>query len=254
MLSTAQVDALHSMARAWSHLDFALIGASALDVFGLFEWRRTDDLDVSIAIAADEIEGAVAQLPGWSRVAAHRWQTADSLRVDILPVGSKPGAIRAIRWPTGETMRLQGFHHVFALSESIDVSGVRIRVAPPPVVFLLKVYALLDDPQRVDKDLGDVAHLLESYVSDDDERRFHEGVLDTGLPFEAVPAYLLGVDVAAFAEDSDRDALEDFLARATDNSDLIAGSLARLAPARWRRNETTTASMLGAFARGLRTR
>ena len=74
---------------AWTEFEFSVIGAIALDLFGLFAWRQTDDLDVSIAISVEDIDGAVALLPGWSRQGAHRWRTPDGLRVDILPLGKK---------------------------------------------------------------------------------------------------------------------------------------------------------------------
>ena len=171
--------------------------------------------------------------------------------MDILPLGEDPRASDAIRWSTGETMGVRGFHHVFAQCAAVSVDGVAVPVAPPAVVFLLKVYALLENPDRVEKDVGDLTHLLEAYVGDDDSRRFEDDVLGTGMPFETVSAYLLGMDVAMFAEDVDRRAIGDFLARARSEKDHVAGCLVRVAPPRWRQTQGTTAAMLDAFARGL---
>lgn len=65
---------------------------------------------------------------------------------------------------------------------------------PPPVVALLKMVSFGDRPAERERDLEDIAHLLDTYVEATSERRWDEAA-DCG-EFDLAPAYLLGADIA----------------------------------------------------------
>lgn len=109
-------------------------------------------------------------------------------------------------------MSLVGFEHVFARSIPIEfVPGVRFRVAPPPVVALLKIVAYAEDPYRRQKDLDDLRALLRRHEAQSD-RIFSEDVFAAELEdVEYANAFLLGLDVGAIATDEDANVVHAFL-------------------------------------------
>lgn len=85
----------------------------------------------------------------------HRWRGPSGSIVDLLPAGPGLRQAKRIIWPdSGFEMSLVGFEHVFSRSLPFSFAeGVQYRVAPPPVITLLKIVAFMDDPYRRKKDL-----------------------------------------------------------------------------------------------------
>jgi len=81
-----------------------------------------------------------------------------------------------------------------------------IPVAPVAVIAVLKMIAYLDRPGERERDLHDLAYILENHVSPDDERRFADDVLDAGIPYERAGAYLLVHDLRQLVSDTERTA------------------------------------------------
>jgi predicted nucleotidyltransferase len=128
--------------------------------------------------------------------------------------------------------------------------GLRVKVVPPPVLFLLKVVAYLDDPHRRAKDLEDIHGLLKSYQRESD-RMFSDAVFAAELPdVEFVPAFLLGTDIALFCRGSERAVVERFLDTMSDPESAPFLSLLRyegdLEP-----SEQQIESRFRAFTKGL---
>jgi predicted nucleotidyltransferase len=90
---------------------------------------------------------------------------------------------------------------------------VRFKVAPPPVVALLKIVAYTEDPYRRQKDLDDLRSLLRRYEAESD-RIFDDDVFAAELEdIEYANAFLVGSDVGAIATDDDAKIVHAFLTK-----------------------------------------
>jgi predicted nucleotidyltransferase len=66
-------------------------------------------------------------------------------------------------------MSLAGSDHVFTTAVEIRAAeGLRIRVAPPVVIALLKIIAYMEDPHQRAKDLQDIRFILARYEAQSD--------------------------------------------------------------------------------------
>ena len=109
-------------------------------------------------------------------------------------------------------MSLVGFDHVFQDAVERELAqGLVGKVVPLVVLTLLKIVAYLDQPGVRQKDLDDLAAIVEVYEQDG-ERRFSDEVLDGGVDYNEAGASLLGRDLARLCNEHDeRDAVERFL-------------------------------------------
>ena len=90
---------------------------------------------------------------------------------------------------------------------------VRFRVAPPPVIALLKIVAYTEDPNRRRKDLDDLKSLLCRYEAESD-RIFGDDVFAAELDdIEYANAFLLGLDVGAIVTGDDAEIVSGFLGK-----------------------------------------
>lgn len=111
-------------------------------------------------------------------------------------------------------MSLVGFEHVFVRASLHPfAAGVQFRVAPPPVIALLKIVSFMDDPNRRQKDLIDLRTLYCQYEADSD-RIFGDDVFAAELTdIEYANAFLLGTDVGALATPEEAEVVNAFLGR-----------------------------------------
>lgn len=109
-------------------------------------------------------------------------------------------------------MSLVGFDHVFEDAVERELAqGLVGKVVPLVVLTLLKIVSYLDQPAVRQKDLDDLAAIVEDYEKDG-EKRFTDEVLDAGVDYNEAGAYLLGRDLAHLCtKDDERDAVERFL-------------------------------------------
>ena len=109
-------------------------------------------------------------------------------------------------------MSLVGFEHVFTRAVLFSFAeGVQYRVAPPPVIALLKIIAFMDDQHRRRKDLLDVSELFRRYEAASD-RIFSDEVFAAELKeIDYASAFLLGRDVGAIATSEEAGILITFL-------------------------------------------
>ncbi len=252
-----QIAALRKLRELWPDRPFVLVGASALGCFLDFRWRATNDIDISVSIELDELPAGLDRLPGWSADprSEHRWLAPENVKVDILPAGPKLRRAGTLRWPrSGNEMSLLGQRLAFEQAREVQVaSDLTIRVAPVPVVCVLKIVAYQDQPQARTRDLEDLAHIFDEYVPADDPRRYSDEVHEAGLDFDVVSAYLFGRDIGALLNSEERAAVASFIAKVRDESDPH-GTQARMAngaPVSWRRDPEALLARLEVFELGL---
>jgi len=199
-----QCQALRQFAELWSDTKFCLIGASAL-ACQIDLPRRTDDLDISVAVSLDKLAAGLPRLDGWRRdpKKEHEWLSPAGIKVDVLPAGPSLLAAGEVVWPgTGARMNLTGLRLALERSITFEVeAGLLIPVAPVEVIAVLKMISYLDRPEERERDLYDLAFILEDHVAPDNERRFAPEVLDAGVAFEHASAYLLGYDLRGLVND-----------------------------------------------------
>lgn len=252
-----QVIALKKLRELWPDASSVLVGASALACFLGFRWRATNDIDISVSIELDAMPAGLDQLSGWSsdpRV-EHRWLTPEGVKVDIIPAGPELRRVGTLRWPrSGNEMSLVGQRLAFEQAREVRVDAdLTIRVAPVPVVCVLKVVAYQDQPHARTRDLEDLTHILEDYVTAEHPRRYSDEVTEEGIEFEFVSAYLLGRDIGGIVNSEERRAIATFMVKVRDENDRDAtqARMANVAPLSWRRDPETLLARLNAFEEGL---
>jgi predicted nucleotidyltransferase len=163
-------------------------------------WRGTNDLDISISLSMDELPAGLDSLPGWYPHASkeHEWIGPGNVKVDLIPAGPELLAAGEVIWSrSGCRMSLLGFRLAFERAVPYEaVAGFSIAVAPLPVIALLKMSAYLDRPYDRERDLQDLGYLLEEYLGVDDQRRYDAKVIDAGVEYDHISAYLLGQDLS----------------------------------------------------------
>ena len=257
-LTEEQVQALRELIGLWKPEGFVLVGASALGCFFELRWRKTQDLDLAVLIPLEDYPGGLETLPGWqpdSRL-EHRWHTPGNVAVDFIPIGGEATDDTEIVWPrSGFRMSIVGLRLASDNARQLELAtDVRIRVAPPVAIAILKMVAYLDRPHEREKDLEDLAHLLTEYLPLDDDRRFSNAVVDLQLEYEEVSAYHLGRDIAEIAGTQEFEAVSRFVCRTLDHDDPAAtlAKMARTGPMSWQDDPGVLLGRLRALERGLR--
>jgi predicted nucleotidyltransferase len=254
-LTRDQAEALRQLADVWRGTRFCLIGASAL-ACQIDLPRKTGDLDMSVSVSLDELAAAMAGLRGWRRHPSreHEWLSPQGIKVDVVPAGPALLAEGEIVWPeSGARMNLAGMRLAFERAVSFEVdTGLPIPIAPVPVITVLKMISYLDRPDR-ERDLHDVAYILDNYVPPDDERRFAPEVLDAGVDYERASAYLLGSDLRGVLDAAERERVDAFVARVRDerHPSAVQARMARLGPASWNDDPDEVLARIDAFVLGL---
>jgi predicted nucleotidyltransferase len=218
-LVESQLAALREIERLWPEANAVVIGATALGFYFDMSWRRTADVDFVVALTVDALP-ALASRPGWSRHPRREYEfnAPGGAKVDLIP--ASPQVVRAgrLEWRNRDVMSLVGMDLAFKYAAR-HAGGV--LVAPASVVALLKMVAFADRPTERERDLVDIAHLLDAYVDEEDERRWDE--TPDGTEFDLAPAYLFGVDLAARAVARRSPACRQPLSR-SDRSDGLPGA------------------------------
>lgn len=247
-LTPDQLAALAEIQETWPDRSIVVIGATALGFYIDMRWRRTADIDLVVAVDVAELS-AIAERPGWSRHPdrPHEFRSPRGARLDILPAAASLIDQGSIRWPGGSRMSLIGMDLAFSHCRAHDVGELRVQVAPPAVVTVLKMAAYLDRPAERERDLADIGHLLDVHVDDDSDLRWEEAA---DVDFELQPAFLLGRDIAAMAGRPHRDLVDRFLATVGDPGSHGHAVMQRGGPAAWRRQDDSLEKRLHALRRG----
>lgn len=253
-----EIRALRELVRLWTPEFTILVGASALRCFIEMSWRTTADLDLSVAASIKDASTALATLPGWSPHPKYeqRWLTDRGIAVDIVPAGPEALARGYIVWPrSGLRMSLLGMRLAFDHAAGrILADDLVVRVAPLPVLALLKMISYLDRPHEREKDLGDLAHVLHGYVAIESDRRYSEEVSDNITEYDDVAPFLLGRDLRTLINKVERQGVMDFLAAIGDEyqGPRLRQKISNLGPSAWRDPEAVL-QRFAAFRQGLGT-
>jgi predicted nucleotidyltransferase len=150
-------------------------------------------------------------------------------------------------------MDLAGLRLAFDHALSVEIEpGFTVRVAPREVVAVLKMAAYMDRPHDRERDLDDIAYILNDYVGDDDDRRFGEDVLDLQLGYDEVSPFLLGKRLATITNERERAIVRKFttLVRSEDNPSNTQARMVAAAPPGWRGDPSEMLNRIAAFERG----
>jgi predicted nucleotidyltransferase len=231
-----------------------LIGASALSLSLEMRWRATRDLDLALSVSIADIDSQLSGLTGWRRESEHRWLSPDGESVDIVPASKEALQAGKLQWPSGMEMSLTGMRLAFeAAAPYVLASGLSIDVVPVPVLVLLKMVAYLDRPHERERDLEDLAHVLDEYIDVFDTRRYSDTIREHRLDFDESGPYLLGQEMSRLVNGKERAAIDLFLTKlmTEEDEDLAQIRMARLGPSGWNREPEEVKRRLVAFRLGL---
>ncbi len=255
--TAAEIHALRDLAESRPGMRILVIGARALAHWIPMPWRKTFDIDVSIPISADEWNELHPTLPGWTAVAAREaaWRVGDGVEIDVLPVSTRDLAAGRMIWPrTGFEMNVQNLRHAFEHAIDVELeSGLTIGIAPIAVLVALKATAYMDRPLEREKDLADIAHILEWYPPEDDPRRYEFEVIDLGFTMETVGCFILGKEIAAIIDPPDRVPVVQVIERVQEESDggRARSLMLRKGPQIWKGDPRALLDRLAALAEGI---
>jgi len=162
-------------------------------------WRQTYDLDLSVSVSVEEYASDLKNLRGWIPDSHFepRWIAPGGVRIDIIPAGSGLLAAGELVWPqSGIRMSLVGLRLAFENNETLQLAqNLEFRIARMPVIAILKTIAYQDKPTERNRDLSDLAYILDEFLTDDDPRRFDDEVFQLNLAYEETSAFFLGKEI-----------------------------------------------------------
>lgn len=238
-LSAAQVRALVELEGILSPAPLVLIGASALSLQLDMRWRVTSDLDLTVASGMDEYSRALERSNHWRHDESNelRWRWNEVV-VDLIPAGREILEREELTLRSGRRLNLMGLRHAIERARTLELSpGIGLKVAPVPVIALLKIVAFRDRPDR-ERDLHDLAFILEDYPDPEDPRRFGNSVSDRGILYEDSGPHVLGAELASFVTPREQKAILAFLDEVIheENGGRAQALILRYGPVSWRRD------------------
>lgn len=248
------VEVLRVLRSVWEPEQLLVIGAAAIEVHLGLRWRRTLDLDLSVAAELDAYALDLDRL-GWRRQhhAPQRWITPDGALIDVLPGSASLIRQGGFTWPDGSAyLNLVGFRLAFADAVSVEIApGLAVRFASLRSLVPLKIAAYFDRPWERDSDLGDIAHILREFLGPQADERWTDETFDLALDFEDVSPFTLGSQLGERVDEAERALVLSFLAAIEDPADRLSTlqRMARIAPAGWRVPDQLLLR-LNAFRRG----
>ena len=182
-------------------LAYALIGATALLLRGVALRRSTRDLDLVVAVGLDRSRlGSALRAAGLVAVRGveHRFLSdPEGVSVDLLTLDDRAAAEGRITLADGASIPAAGMAEAVRLASEVAVEGGRVRVAPLPILVVLKLVAA-SERRWGEQDLEDACAAMIGYHGEDDRRYFEvDYATQPGLLFETAGAFLLAQDALA---------------------------------------------------------
>lgn len=201
--SPIQEDAMRELIELWGADRTVLVGGAALTALTGMPWRTTLDIDFVVTVEPKISLEELSARPNWQKDPKHvpRWKYRDTVVVDVVPVTPEILEAGELRWPrSGATMNTAGLELAVRLGAPFLLSdGTAVRVAPLPVIVILKMASFLDRPHDRTRDLADIAWVLDAYVPDDDDRRFDPRLEELDVLTTESSAFVLGEELRAIA-------------------------------------------------------
>jgi predicted nucleotidyltransferase len=250
----AQRVSVLALRHAWPDRTIVLIGAAALACQLDMRWRRTNDLDLTIVAEKAKLAADLLAL-GWVRDGRieQRWTSPHGALVDVLPAAPMDLSKGSFMFAeSGHVMNLAGFDLALKHSTAIMLDGsTALDVATVPVIVVLKMAAWLDRPGERDRDLEDLAHVLDDYLAPDDMRRWDDALIEAGVAYDDQSAFAVGQDVGAIVGDVHRRIITAFLDAVSDEASAKHTQFARF----WRVDASSAVlrGRLEAFSQGIAT-
>lgn len=216
--SRDQLAAFRTLRNAYPDARIVLIGASALGMHLNMTWRNTADVDLVLTISMSELDAKLSQLEGWRHdpKRAQRWIAPNDVILDLVPASPEAIAAGSLTWHGGRVMDLSGVGLALRVDHQEELEDLGIGVAPIPVIVLMKMVAYVDAHDR-EKDLHDIAYILDEYPKTDDERFFSDEIFELGLNEATARAFILGREMRdVVGDDGDTSIVERFLERVRD--------------------------------------
>lgn len=216
--------------------------------------RRTEDVDLAIAVSCDDLRATLRDVDGWHPVDQnpHRWKDPGGVIVDLIPC--TPALLEAgfVQFEGQDRrLNLRGFRHLAAPEAVVPISGVEgVHVAKLEIIVLLKIVAWLDRPAERAKDLSDIAALFDHYLDVNNDRNFVGEAAELGHYNEDASAFNLGLDLAMWLDVHERSLVLEFVRRVL-GGDAVAATIAQRAPRSWKRDEDEVRRKFGIFLAGL---
>lgn len=129
------------------------------------------------------------------------------------------------------------------------MTAARRASRPPAAIVVLKMASYCDRPFERDRDLADIAHLLDAYEEDLSDRRWEEAAAQS---FDVASSFLLGLDLGLLTRERHRDLVVEFLALVTDPDTRRHSLMEQRGPARWRSESEALVRRLEALQAGIR--
>jgi predicted nucleotidyltransferase len=258
IFTSPQIEALKALQQIWPTEKIVLIGASALGCFLDMRWRKTHDLDLSVSLSVEEYLSDFNRLTGWTPDPNFepRWLAPGGVRIDIIPAGPTVRTAGEVIWPkSGFRMSLAGLRLAFENKEELQLDeNLTICVARLPVIAVLKMLAYEEKPIERQKDLSDLAYILEEFLSEDDPKRFDDIVFELGLAYEEASAFFLGKEIGHIVNEEELEKITSFITILRDESHptMAQDKMLISAPPSWQKDQKILLRRLDAFDQGLR--
>ncbi len=226
----AQTETLLALRKGLPEVRTVLVGAAALACQMDMRWRKTNDLDLTVVAEESDLANRLRGL-GWKRHERfeQRWTSKQGVVVDALPAAPANLAEgKLVFAESGHVMSLVGFDLALAHVTVLPLDGTTdLEVATVPVIAVLKMTAWLDRPAERERDLQDIAHILDDYLEPDDLRRWDDALIDSGLPHEDQSAFALGLDIARIVGPAHISVIDAFVAAVSDEASSSNAVFAR---------------------------
>jgi predicted nucleotidyltransferase len=226
----AQTRTLLHLRKGLSDVRVVLVGAGALACQMDMRWRTTNDLDLTVVAEEADLAARLRGL-GWKRHERYeqRWTSNEGVIVDALPAAVASLAEgKLVFSESGHVMSLVGFDLALAHVMVVPLDAATdLEVATVPVIVVLKMASWLDRPAERERDLVDLAHVLDDYLEPDDLRRWDDDLIESGLPHEEQSAFALGRDIARIVLPPHLTVIDSFVAAVSDEASSSNAVFAR---------------------------
>ena len=254
-LSDPQRLAILPLVRALASRHLVCIGATAV-AHHVPLGRNTLDVDFALRATPSELIELVRPL-GFVRDERmwHRFHAPNGVMIDLMPYDDTAISRTFLEVEPGRRLGLVGFDLLRATADPVLLGGpdtVRL-VAGLAVLVVLKMIAYVDRPSGRQKDLHDLAAIFERVLSDHDERRWNDEMVEAAIDHEHQGAYFVGARVGEIIGDAHVPTIRRFLELPTDSGGVHFGVLLTNVPAGDDREDRLEAR-IAAFRSGLAAR